>query len=361
MIIPPHRHCIRIAKIFMLLTTGASIFCGLYISNIQVHSRSTITAPPLAEPLHTVTESSGSNVVEVNAKIPQNSSHTFTLLPKDVCENNLYILVCVISHVNKFDVRKQWRDFMRNVSLTDLPAPINTLGYRMVFLVAQGKPDDNANKTRLEKEHMDHADILQVGFQEQYHKLVFKSLAMLDWFYESCRRAQFLLKIDDDVFLNLPKVANILHKAQEQEKKYLVDNFLLGRYEANRRPPRNKKGKWYIPRDIYSKDKLPPFVNGAAYAMSKMAVQQIRSQCAKSTPVNIEDIFLTGICREKTEVKAVYDHRFCISLRKVEYVPEICATFHRPGKHFWSYMSHKRHQSVSFDYEHNSNTTGLEL
>ena len=348
---------IRVTTTLTLLTACTIIMCGLYLSVYQTNRQFTFTALSLPGLIYIQKESAGRNVVEINAKIPQNTTFNFTLLPKDMCQNDLYILVCVISHVRQFDVRKQWRDFMRNVSLTDLPAQINTPGYRMVFLVAEGKPDDNETKTRLEREHTDYSDILQVGFEEQYHKLVLKSLAMLDWFYECCRTAQFLLKIDDDVFLNLPKVVNILKRAQEKNQS--EENLLFGRYEANRRPPRNKKGKWYIPKEIYSKDKLPAFVNGAAYAMSKMAVQQIRSQCAKTTLVNIEDIFLTGICREKTEVKAVYDPRFCISLRKVEYVPEICATLHRSGKHFWSYMSHNRNKSVPFDFKHNNNTAGL--
>ena len=119
---------------------------------------------------------------------------------------------------------------MRNVSLTDLPALIDAPGYKMVFLVAEGNPDDLEYEKRIQKEHIDHGDIIQVGFQEHYQNLAFKSLAMLDWFNRTCHGAQFLLKIDDDVFLNLPMVKNILQSAQGQQKK-VIDNFLVGRPE----------------------------------------------------------------------------------------------------------------------------------
>ena len=112
--------------------------------------------------------------------------------------------------------------------------------------------------------------------------------------------------------------------------------------------------KWYVPETLYNETTVPPFVNGAAYAMSKMAVHQILSQCAKRTPINIEDLYLTLICREKAGVEAVFNFRFCISLRKVEYIPERCATFHSSSKRFWSYMSHKSTKGIPFDYTYNN-------
>ena len=277
----------------------------------------------------------------------------FTLLPKNACETDPYILVCVVSHVNNFEVRNKWRTFMKNVSLEDASSPALTLGYEMVFLVAEGSQNDSK---KLQKEHFDHGDIVQVGFQEAYHKLVSKSLAMLDWFNHWCQRAQFLLKIDDDVFLNLPKLANIIQKAQEKERIISGENFLLGRYVMNRLTPRQKHSRWYIPETLYNKTLLPPFVNGAAYIMSKTAVHGIQSKCAKGPAILVEDIFLTGICRQKAGVKAVFDHRLCIFYDKLEYIPKMCATFHHYGEHLWSYMSHNRNQSITFDYEYNNGT-----
>ena len=43
-----------------------------------------------------------------------------------------------------------------------------------------------------------------------------------------------LLKIDDDAsLLNLPKLADIIHVAQEKERKISGEDFFLGRYVMN--------------------------------------------------------------------------------------------------------------------------------
>ena len=312
----------KVKKIIKLLITGTLIICCLHIYTGQTQSR-----PPSIDP-HL--KSIDSKVSDSNVKTQTNYSFNYTFFPKHACDNNLYIVVCVISHVNNFNLRKQWRKSMRSISLTNLPSQIDSPGYKIVFLVAEGSPEDLKTKESLQKEHMDHGDIIQPGFQEHYQNLVFKSLAMLDWFDRTCHGAQFLLKIDDDVFLNLPKVVQIVQTTQRQNMKSF-NNLLLGKNAPDVRVHRNKTDKWYVPETVYNKTMYPAYVFGAAYIMSKMAVHQIRSQCAEITPFNIEDVIVTGICRDRAGITPTYNDRFCIYYYKMKTIPTQCVTFHSRG------------------------------
>ena len=322
----------KIKQVIKLLMTFTIIIYCLHVFADQIKSKSTFIGSKLE---YKDSEGSDGNVktqpnYSLNFTLFPNYSFNFTLLPKDACENDLYIIVCVISQINSFNVRKQWRKSMINISLTNLPSQTDTHGYRMVFLVAEGSLEDLKTKESLQREHMDHGDILQLGVQEHYQNLVFKSLAMLDWFDKTCNGTQFLLKIDDDVFLNLPKVLDIIQMTQRQNMNS-SKNFLIG-HNAPVLVHRSKTDKWYVPETVYNKTRFPAYVSGAAYVMTKMAVHQIRSQCAEITPIHIEDVFVTGICRERAGIIPLHNNKFCMHYYKVKVIPKQCATLHTRRK-----------------------------
>ena len=239
---------------------------------------------------------------------------------------------------------------MQNVTLANLPPGITSPGYKMVFLVGMQASKDMDVKIKLEQEIVDHGDILQVRFPEEYRNLVFKSWSMLEWFSKWCSKSQYLLKIDDDGFLNLPKLSDIIQTVYQRAK----GDFILGRFVLNHVPPRNKSSKWYVSEKVFNKTRLPHFVNGAAYVISKMAVTQIINHCTDVPLIPVEDIFITGFCREKAGIKAIYDHRLCSTTQTLEYIPKFCATLHHHGKKLWSYSSHRKNISEEFDYAYNN-------
>ena len=274
----------------------------------------------------------------------------FTRPQEDICSTNLFILVCVISHVNNFQLRNKWRTMFKNKTLEHLEKNTHNLSYKMVFLVAMGHPLDMETNRKVLQESRHHGDILQVKIPEEYPNLVFKSWTMLRWFDKWCTGSQYLLKIDDDVFLNLPKLSAILQMCNNKEK----EPFILGRYTLNHTTPRSKSSKWYISEDLYNKTRLPDSVTGAAYVMSKVAARQVVHHCWNELPVPAEDIFLTGICREKAGVRSIFDHRFCYSDITLDYVPDSCVTFHHPGQPVWNYRNFERNYSQIFDYAYNN-------
>ena len=55
-----------------------------------------------------------------------------------------------------------------------------------------------------------HQDILQWDFMDTYNNLTIKSILALKWAPAFCSTAKFVIKMDDDVFLNAINLANFL-------------------------------------------------------------------------------------------------------------------------------------------------------
>jgi hypothetical protein len=69
----------------------------------------------------------------------------------------------------------------------------------------------NPNTQKLiELENSKFGDILQGNFIDAYRNLTYKHTMVFKWFLESCASAEYLLKTDDDVFINTPFLIHYL-------------------------------------------------------------------------------------------------------------------------------------------------------
>ncbi|NXF65109.1 B3G5A glucosaminyltransferase, partial [Ciccaba nigrolineata] len=66
------------------------------------------------------------------------------------------------------------------------------------------------DQAALRAEALHHGDLLQGAFADVYANLTLKTLLLLRWATSRCPAASFLLKADDDVFINLPALITYL-------------------------------------------------------------------------------------------------------------------------------------------------------
>jgi beta-1,3-galactosyltransferase 1 len=77
---------------------------------------------------------------------------------------------------------------------------------RIVFFL--GTTTDKNVQYKVEQESLANNDIVQGKFFDSYHNLTFKGVLWLRWVKEHCARAETVLKLDDDVFVNTFMLAN---------------------------------------------------------------------------------------------------------------------------------------------------------
>ncbi|NXR77274.1 B3GT4 galactosyltransferase, partial [Pycnonotus jocosus] len=92
-------------------------------------------------------------------------------------------------------------------------------------------------------ESRQHGDILQGHFGDSYANLTVKTLLLLRWARACCEAAPFLLKADDDVFVNVPAVATYLATWPGGAPPRLY----LGRVHWGVAPNRDPRSRHHVP------------------------------------------------------------------------------------------------------------------
>ncbi|RZB41660.1 Galactosyl T domain containing protein, partial [Asbolus verrucosus] len=159
------------------------------------------------------------------------------------------------------------------------------------------------SKVELESKHFD--DIIQERFIDHYNNLTLKSVNMLKLFNSHCSKSyKYLMKIDDDVFLNIDLVMEML-----LQRKSATD-VLVGKIINDTGPFRETGNKWYVPYEWYPEAKYPDYLCGPTYLMSADVVRKLY-HCALETPIfYIEDVYVTGICAKKMGIVPKHDRLF---------------------------------------------------
>lgn len=162
---------------------------------------------------------------------------------------------------------------------------------RYMFLL--GMISDKALQVTLETESASYRDILQEDFVDSYNNLTLKTMMAFRWASTFCQKAEFVMKTDDDMFVNI----NGLLRAVNQHRDVLqrsVGGFCV--LSAN--PIRDKGSKWYASETMYPHRKYPGYCSGTGYVTS-MSVTQRVFEISKHLPFfHLEDIFV-GLCINK--------------------------------------------------------------
>lgn len=81
---------------------------------------------------------------------------------------------------------------------------------RLVFFV--GLPRKEGVEEAIQVEADKYKDVVQEDFLDDYHNLTHKAIGAMRWISEFCFKARFIVKADDDVFVNTIGLFQLLDK-----------------------------------------------------------------------------------------------------------------------------------------------------
>lgn len=227
----------------------------------------------------------------------------YTLTPNKVhCTSGTKLLIAVCSSLDNFDRREAIRSTWGNRTF------LEHFNVSVVFIVALPRPENQYLQDYLFKEYINFGDIVQLNHTDHYKNLSLKSMGMLLWTVEHCRTVRYLLKTDDDVFVNVPNLVNLLGEKSYADRS----GFILGSIIQAAQPVRNRLSKWFTPESVYRYDSYPLYASGTAYLISQDVVTNMCS-LMKNRMHSIfwlEDVFLTGILAKDLDVELIHDDRF---------------------------------------------------
>eukprot|EP00095_Tigriopus_kingsejongensis_P002931 snap_masked-scaffold1588_size34843-processed-gene-0.11 protein:Tk02931 transcript:snap_masked-scaffold1588_size34843-processed-gene-0.11-mRNA-1 annotation:"hypothetical protein SINV_13500" len=202
------------------------------------------------------------------------------------------LAVVVCSAVRNFEARKVIR------ATWGSPGLVPT-GVRVVFLL--GHAHNFTGQRAVVMEASEFGDIVQEDFLDTYANLTIKSLMLLKWYVNNCDKVAYVLKTDDDMYINLKNLHGLV--LANQKPNLLVGNLICGA-----QPIRDPYNKWYAPEYMYSGSVYPNYVSGTAYLLSRSTAKVLLEAAAALPMFHLEDVYITGILSRFVGIRPE-DHR----------------------------------------------------
>ena len=172
----------------------------------------------------------------------------------------------------------------------------NNLVIQYWFVCGHYYDKENKVEAALENEIQVYGDILRLEYTETYSLLVYKTLSSLR--FASTMDVKFVVKVDDDVYLHVPRMIWWLKTTSLPEKLY------AGHLLNHSRVIRKTNHKYHVSRHIFNETFFPPYCNGPFYILSKNVLPELleasSSDNASSFP--LEDAYL-GILAKRVGIK----------------------------------------------------------
>lgn len=165
----------------------------------------------------------------------------------------------------------------------------------------------NSNETinaNIEKEQYLYGDIIRGKFIDTYDNLTLKTISMLEWVDNYCHKADFVLKTDDDMFINVSRLLAFIDKHHSEQRT------IYGRLAKKWKPIRNKKSKYYISPQQYKPAVFPDFTTGPAYLFPAGISKELYLAALNHTYFKLEDVFVTGIVANGLKINRVHAPEF---------------------------------------------------
>ncbi|KAL1453230.1 hypothetical protein WDU94_007393 [Cyamophila willieti] len=154
--------------------------------------------------------------------------------------------------------------------------------------------ETTAHQTLLDTEYAAYHDIVQGNFIDSYRNLTYKHTLVFKWVVYNCPHVRYVLKIDDDVFVNIAKLDKFLTQTLSP---YGTRDLLMCSYVWHHSAAeRSNTSKWRVSVEEYPHEDYPNYCEGAAVVYSPDVLFKLYQMLQQDEKYFwIDDVFVTGI------------------------------------------------------------------
>jgi hypothetical protein len=225
------------------------------------------------------------------------------LEPNGLCKfKSKFLFIYIFTPVKSFTKRQLIRNTWANKSL-------NLFDFNLVFII--GKTNDSNNKSNIDKllhlEQQKYNDLIQGNFIDSYRNLSYKSLIAWKWIKNNCNKASYIIKLDDDVFLNIFKLKKILNN--HNIFKATSNSFICKVPDSS--PIRDPNSKWFVTENEFNvklyengtnNGGYPSYCSGVGVVMTPDIISKLYLKSFQIKLFWIDDVYV-GILGKYINVK----------------------------------------------------------
>lgn len=223
--------------------------------------------------------------------------YKYILVPdKSLCYQKENFLIAMI--ITKADALHD-RNRIRNTWASDKFSELKNF-----FIV--GKQAVEGLNQLIKDESETYHDILQADFLDSYRNLSIKTIVGMKYIEENCN-TKFLLKIDDDIVANTPKIIDYLNSQLSKNKH--MQNMFYCRSFHNAKVIRDTKNKWHLTKEEYKEDRFPTYCSGPAYILTGDLPKKLYENSKNTKLITMGDAYI-GLLAVKLKPKFIDIYKF---------------------------------------------------
>lgn len=238
----------------------------------------------------------------------------FLILHK-ICQQPLDFLTVIVSAPGNFDKRSRIR----------LTWGRKRAGVRFLFML--GAVENKEIQRLIDEENVKYRDIIQGNFIDSYRNLTYKYVMILKYVVYHCPRVPYVLKLDDDVYVNIEDVLQFMKELRVYNRER---HMVLCNIYVNGTVIRNDS-RWAVTKDEYENEIYTEYCQGAVVIFKQEALFRIYKYAQVMHYFWIDDVHITGTIARLTGVD-------------LSQIGPACYLQHRKIKHFFDGLAT---QSVS--------------
>ncbi|XP_071153279.1 beta-1,3-galactosyltransferase 5-like [Mytilus edulis] len=162
--------------------------------------------------------------------------------------------------------------------------------HHIEYIFVLGQTSNITVQREINDESRKYKDIVQGNFVDSYRNLTYKLVFSMFWVNSYCSRAKYVIKVDDDLIINIPFVMSHL---QQKAKNNVFTNVLECITQLVSEPLR-KGYKTNISILEYPFQTFPPYCSGASSIMSMDVIRKMYDATKQVPFIWIEDVYGGG-------------------------------------------------------------------
>lgn len=222
----------------------------------------------------------------------------FTLNEPDVCSKlrpDVFTLIYVHTAPSHFKHRALIR---RTYGNSNLYAKLKTV---TLFFVGLSEDALLESAIRLESER--YHDIVQADYLDTYRNLSLKAVSALKWIVEFCPQAPYLLKLDDDMFVNVFNLVRHLNYLTKYGGAESQDGRIHCLVWKAMNVLREKNSKWYVSPEEFADGTYPTYCSGSAFFMPAAVPPRLFDASRTAPFLWVDDAYATGVLAKAAGVE----------------------------------------------------------
>ncbi|XP_070197231.1 UDP-GlcNAc:betaGal beta-1,3-N-acetylglucosaminyltransferase 9-like [Littorina saxatilis] len=196
------------------------------------------------------------------------------------------VLIVIHSFVKNFQRRRILRETWAGTG------SVQGVAVRRVFLLGRDGAE-RATQVHVNTEQATYGDVVQGDFTDAFPNLTLKAVTGLRWVNDHCPQAGFVLKADDDMFVNVFSLLETFMQRLSGHSRTVMCHAKLANTSAIIRDP---KSRWFVPKTLLpGRTHWPAFCSGYVLAMTTDVVPGLYRASFSSAYVPVDDGFVYGV------------------------------------------------------------------